>query len=94
MKNSVATMFILKVLGNLTGQSECLILKRILEDKSTDNAVLLLKVHNKLSFNPNSRGRPRRRWKDNINMDLQEERYGGMDWIMLVQDRDRWRALV
>jgi hypothetical protein len=39
-------------------------------------------------------GRPRRRWKDNIKMDLQEVGYGGMDWIELAQDRDRWRALV
>ena len=39
-------------------------------------------------------GRPRRRWEDNINMDLQEVGCGGMDWIELAQDRDRWRALV
>ena len=39
-------------------------------------------------------GRPRRRWEDNIKMDLQEVGCGGMDWIKLVQDRDRWRALV
>jgi hypothetical protein len=39
-------------------------------------------------------GRPRRRWEDNINMDLQEVGYGGMDWIELAQDRDMWRALV
>ena len=39
-------------------------------------------------------GRPRRRWDDNIKMDLQEVGYGGMDWIELAQDRDRWRALV
>jgi len=39
-------------------------------------------------------GRPRRRWKDNIRMDLQEVGCGGMDWIDLAQDRDRWRALV
>ena len=39
-------------------------------------------------------GRPRRRWKDNIKMDLQELGYGSMYWIDLAQDRDRWRALV
>jgi hypothetical protein len=39
-------------------------------------------------------GRPRRRWKDNIKMDLQEVGWGGMDWIDMAQDRDRWRALV
>ena len=39
-------------------------------------------------------GRPRRRWEDNINMDLQEVGRGGMDWIKLAQDRDRWRALL
>jgi len=33
-------------------------------------------------------GRPRRRWEDNIKMDLQEVRCGGMDWIDLAQDRD------
>jgi hypothetical protein len=33
-------------------------------------------------------------WDDNIKMDLQEVGYRGMDWIELVQDRDRWRALV
>jgi hypothetical protein len=38
-------------------------------------------------------GRPRRRWEDNIKMDLQEVGCGGMDWIGLAQDRDRWRAL-
>ena len=39
-------------------------------------------------------GRPRRRWEDNIKIDLQEVECGGMDWIELAQDRDRWRALV
>jgi len=38
--------------------------------------------------------RPRRRWEDNIKMDLQEVGCGGMDWIELAQDRNRWRALV
>jgi len=39
-------------------------------------------------------GRPRLRWADNIKMDLQEVGFGGMDWIDLAQDGDRWRALV
>ena len=39
-------------------------------------------------------GRPRRRWEDNIKVDLQEVGCGGMDGIELAQDRDRWRALV
>jgi hypothetical protein len=39
-------------------------------------------------------GRSRRRWEDNIKMDLREVGWGGMDWIDLAQDRDRWRALV
>jgi hypothetical protein len=38
--------------------------------------------------------RPRRRWLDNIRMDLVEVRWGDVDWIGLAQDRDRWRALV
>ena len=38
-------------------------------------------------------GRPRRRWEDNIKMDLQEVGCGGVDWIDLAQDRDSWRAL-
>ena len=39
-------------------------------------------------------GGPRRRWEDNIKMDLQEVGCGGVDWMELVQDRDSWRALV
>jgi hypothetical protein len=39
-------------------------------------------------------GRPRRRWVDNIKMNLRVIRWGGVDWIDLVQDRDKWRALV
>ena len=38
--------------------------------------------------------RPSRRWEDNIRMDLQEVGCGGMDWIELTQERDRWRALM
>jgi hypothetical protein len=39
-------------------------------------------------------GRPRRRWKDNIKMDLLETGLNVVDWIHLAQDRYRWRALV
>ena len=39
-------------------------------------------------------GRPRHRWEDNIQMDLQEVGCGAMDWIELAQDSDRWWALV
>jgi predicted small integral membrane protein len=39
-------------------------------------------------------GRPRRRWVDNIRMDLQEMGYVHVDWIGMAQDRDRWRTLV
>jgi len=39
-------------------------------------------------------GRPKRRWEDNIKMDLQEMGCGSMDWIEVAQVRDSWRALV
>ncbi|KAJ4445187.1 hypothetical protein ANN_06988 [Periplaneta americana] len=39
-------------------------------------------------------GRPRRKWEDNIKMDLREVGYDGSDWINLAQDKDRWRAYV
>jgi hypothetical protein len=38
-------------------------------------------------------GRPRRRWKDGIRMDLRKTGLGGVDWIRLAQDRDRWGLL-
>jgi hypothetical protein len=38
-------------------------------------------------------GRPRRRWVDNIKMDLTEIRWSGMDWLDVAQNRDQWRAL-
>jgi len=41
-----------------------------------------------------SLGRPRRRWENNITMDLREVGYGCVDWMELAQDRGRWRALV
>ena len=41
-----------------------------------------------------SLGRPRGRWEDNIKIELQEVGCGGMDWIDLAQDRDRWQAFV
>ena len=39
-------------------------------------------------------GRPRRRWEDNIKVDVQQVRCGCMDWIDLAQDRDRWQTLL
>ena len=53
--------------------------------------------HNSLVGKPEGKrplGRPRRRWEDNIKMDLQEVEGGCGDWIDLAQDRDRCRALV
>jgi hypothetical protein len=41
-----------------------------------------------------SLARPRRRWMDNIKMDLLEIGWGGVGWIALAQDRDKWRALM
>jgi hypothetical protein len=41
-----------------------------------------------------SLGRPRRRWEDDIKMDLREIGFGDVDWIHLAQDRHRWRAFV
>jgi hypothetical protein len=38
--------------------------------------------------------RPRRRWEDGIRMDRRETGLGGVDWIRLAQDRDRWRAVM
>jgi hypothetical protein len=39
-------------------------------------------------------GRPRRRWVDNIKMDIREIEWSDMDWIDLAQDREQWRAVV
>jgi hypothetical protein len=39
-------------------------------------------------------GRPKRRWDDNIKIDLREIGWGGMDWIDVAQDKDQWRALM
>jgi hypothetical protein len=39
-------------------------------------------------------GRPRRRWVDNIKMNLREVGLNGVDWIDMAQDRDQWRVLV
>jgi hypothetical protein len=41
-----------------------------------------------------SLGRPRRRWVNNIKMDIREFGWGDVDWIGLAQDKDQWRALV
>jgi hypothetical protein len=51
--------------------------------------VLVLKPYGKRPL-----GISRHRWEDNINMGIQEVGCGGMDWIELTQDRERWRAVV
>jgi hypothetical protein len=51
--------------------------------------VLVAKAEGKRSL-----GRPRCRWEDGIRMDLRENGLGGVDWIPLAQDRNRWRAVV
>jgi hypothetical protein len=59
--------------------------------------VLFLKHYFSLVGKPEGKrplGRPRRRWVDNIKMDLREIGWDCMDWIKLAQDRDQWRGLV
>ena len=54
-------------------------------------------VHRVLVWKPEGKrplGRPKRRWEDNIKMDLQEVGGDCMDWMELARDRDRWPALV
>ena len=54
-------------------------------------------VHKVLVEKPEGKrpvGRPRRRWEDNIKMDLEEVGRGCQNWMELAQDRDGWRALV
>jgi hypothetical protein len=55
----------------------------------SEHMVLVGKPEGKRPF-----GRPRRRWEDNIKMDLQEVGWGRGDWMELAQDRGSWRALV
>jgi hypothetical protein len=55
------------------------------------------KLYNVLVGKPEGKrplGRPVHRWGDGIRMDLRELGLGGVDWIQLAQDRDRWRAVV
>jgi len=51
-------------------------------------------IFEKLRFSRKKRplGRPKHRWKDNMMLDLKEVGCGGMDWIDLFEDKDRWRA--
>ena len=65
--------------------------------KSISSLTIYIYIYRVLLRKPEGRkplGRPRRRWVDNIRMDLQEVECGHMDWIGLSQDRDSWRALV
>jgi hypothetical protein len=51
-------------------------------------------VYRILERKPEGKRSPRRRWEDNIKMDIQDVGWGGLDWIELAQDRDRGRSLV
>jgi hypothetical protein len=52
------------------------------------------RIRVKVDKEPGRLGRSRRRWEDNMKVDLQEVGCGYMEWIGLAQDRDRWRTLV
>jgi hypothetical protein len=65
--------------GDVVGMAETRIAYRILEGKPEGKRPL---------------GRPRCMWMDNVEIDLREIGWDGMDWIDLVQDSDQWRALV
>ena len=60
-----------------------------MEERRSVNKVLVMKREGKRPL-----GRPRRRWKDNMKMDIQEAGHGAMDWIDQAQDLDRWWVLV
>jgi hypothetical protein len=60
-----------------------------MREKRNAYRILVGKAEGKRSL-----GRPRRRWEENIRMDLREIGWDGMDWIDLAQDWDQWRALV
>jgi hypothetical protein len=67
--------------------SECYFLSDVVNSVSGTRAGDLIFIGKTL-------GRPRRRWVGNIQMDVLEIGWGGVDWIGLAQDRDKWRALV
>jgi hypothetical protein len=58
-------------------------------EKRNANTILMRKTEGKIPL-----GRPRRRWVDNIKMDLREIGWDGVDWLNIAQDRDQWRPLV
>jgi hypothetical protein len=60
-----------------------------METKKNANRIFMGKSEGKTPL-----GGPRRRWVDNVKMDLREIEWAGMDWIDLAQDTDQWRALV
>ena len=76
---SVCTRLRMRWAGHVARMGEERVVYRVLVGKPEGNRPL---------------GRPRRRWVDNIRMDLQEVACGHGDWIGLAQDRDRWRTLV
>jgi hypothetical protein len=67
---------------------------KIIEKKIVIQHKISASVRSGVPEEKRPRVRPKCRWEDNIKMDLQEVGCGGMDWIELAQDRDRWRTLV
>jgi hypothetical protein len=63
-------------------------MRRACGTSGTEEESIVRKVRRKESL-----GRPRRRWVDNVKVDLREIEWGGMDWIDLAQERDQWRVL-
>jgi hypothetical protein len=86
--------------GNIKGKVKCTLVDKIEKNgmggtcSTTGEVRVVCRVLVGKPDGTRPLGRPRRRWEDNIRMDLEEEGCGCVDWIGLAQNRDRWWALV